>query len=355
MKVNKMKKDSAYKGTLPEGCRHCAQGSKLVLLITGKCGGVCWYCPLSEEKKDKDVTYADEKKVENFEEILEEANSIRATGTGITGGDPLLEEITFDFIKRLKNEFGEEHHIHLYTQTTDIDLIRRASESGLDEIRFHPPVEYWGDIQNTDYTSLLKEIKDEMHIDVGLEIPCIPGKKEETIELLNELGELVDFVNLNELEFSSTNTEELEERGYEHKSDVSSAVEGSQELAQSLLEEDFGTSLHYCSLAFKDGVQLTNRIKRRAETIGKKGDIITEEGTLVRGMIDTKDGESLAEKLREIYEVPEEFLWYVEDEDRIECSLGFLKEIEDDIEEDCYGIEVYPTSDHLEVERWPLD
>lgn len=355
MDVKEMEKDSAYKGTLPEGCRHCARGSKLVLLVTGRCEGSCWYCPLSEEKKDKDVTYADEKKIEGVEEILEEARSIRATGTGITGGDPLLKEETFDLVQMLKDEFGEEHHIHLYTQTTDFELIRRAYESGLDEIRFHPPVERWKDIQNTDYPMLLEKISEKMEIDSGLEIPCIPGKKEETLDLLEELGELVDFVNLNELEFSSTNTEELEKRGYRHKSDVSSAVEGSQELAQSLLEEDLDTSLHYCSLAFKDGVQLTNRIKRRAETVGKEGDIITEEGTLIRGMIETEDGERLAQELRDVYQIPEEHLWYVEEEDRIECDLRFLKEMSDDLEEDCYGIEIYPTSDRLEVERWPLD
>ncbi|MEF8873820.1 MAG: radical SAM protein [Candidatus Thermoplasmatota archaeon] len=357
MDITEMKKGSAYTGSLPEGCERCAEGGKLVLLVTGKCDAGCWYCPLSEKKMGKDVIYANERKVGNKEDILEEARSIDATGTGITGGGPLSEkpERTFEYIEMLKSEFGNDHHIHLYTRTTDIDAIRRAYESGLDEIRFHPPLKEWGRIEKTEYPAVLKRMKEEMDIYTGLEIPSVPGKKEDISHMLKEVEKLVDFVNLNELEFSSTNTEALKKRGYEHKSDVSSAVKGSQELALNLLEEDFGTSLHYCSLAFKDGVQLTNRIRRRAENTAKEGDIITEEGTLIRGMIETDEGESLAEELRRVYEIPEEYLWYEEEKDRIECSLALLQDVCGEVEEKCYGVEIYPTDDSLEVERWPLD
>ncbi len=352
-----MEKDSAYKKTLPEGCRHCAKGSKLVLFVTGKCNVDCWYCPLSEKKMGKDVVYADEKKVEKKEEILEEARSIDVSGTGITGGDPLSEraERTFEYIEMLKSEFGNDHHIHLYTQTSDLERIKRAYGSGLDEIRFHPHLKNWNRIEKTDFPALLKKIKEEMDIDTGIEIPCIPGKKEETLHLLNEVGKLVDFVNLNELEFSSTNTEALKSRGYEHKSDISSAVKGSQEMALELLEEDIETSAHYCSLAFKDGVQLTNRIKRRAKNTAKEEDVITDEGTIIRGMIETENGKKVAEELRNIFDVSEELMWYDGKKDRIECSLHLLNHIHESLDEKCYGIEIYPTSDSLEVERWPLD
>lgn len=355
MKKKEMQKGSVYNGELPEGCRHCAEGSKMVLLVTGECEGGCWYCPLSEKKKDKYVVYADEKKIESESEIIDEARAIGATGTGITGGDPLTTDKTVEFIKLLKREFGEDHHIHLYTQTTDLDQISKLEKAGLDEIRFHPPSESWGEIEKTRYPSLLQGLRDDSELSVGIEIPSIPGKKEETIHLLKELGDVVEFVNINELEFSSTNTEKLKERGYQHKSDVSSAVSGSEDLAIELIGMDFNIDLHYCSLAFKDGVQLTNRLKRRANNTARSSDVITEEGTLLRGIIESEDPENLLEELKEKYDIEEGIIWYDERNGRVVCALDILKEICPALEEECFGIEIYPTSDELEVERWPLD
>jgi len=352
--MKEMEKESVYKGKLPEGCKHCAKGSKMVLLVTGECEGRCWYCPLSEKKKDKPVVYADEKKVSYKEEILEEARAISASGTGITGGDPLLTEDTLEFIKLLKDEFGEEHHIHLYTQSIDLEHIIELEEAGLDEIRFHPPVERWEQIEETIFPSLLSDLEDETNLAVGIEIPSIPGKEEETVHLIEELASLLKFVNINELEFSSTNTEQLQNRGYEHKSDISSAVKGSEELALKLLDMDFDVDLHYCSLAFKDGVQLTNRIKRRAENVARESDVVTEEGTLIRGVIETEDSEKLCQELRDEYDIEEDMVWYDERDDCVVCSLAFLEEICPTIDGKCFGVEIYPTSDRLEVERWPL-
>ena len=39
-----------------------------------------------------------------------------ALGTGITGGEPLMKlDLMLHYIRLLKETFGEEHHIHLYT------------------------------------------------------------------------------------------------------------------------------------------------------------------------------------------------------------------------------------------------
>lgn len=348
-----MEKDSAYVGKLPEGCKYCREGSKLVLLITGLCPGSCWYCPLSEKKKDKDVLYANEKQCYTIEEVLEEAHTIDAEGTGITGGDPLVSDKTSDHIRALKAEFGENHHIHLYTYTTDIDKVKNLLDAGLDEIRFHPPMEIWGEIGEGRYAEFLRGLQD-LDIDVGIEIPSIPKRREETIHLLKTLGPWVDFINLNELEFSSTNWEEMVKRGYRQKSDISSAVKGSEELALELLEMDFGTSVHYCSASFKDGVQLTNRIKRRAENTARPGDIITEEGTLIKGVIIAENPDELIEKLKSVYDVPDEMIFYNEKKNRIEINMYILEEIYEELDAECYGVEEYPTADRLEVERWYL-
>ncbi len=355
MEFEELERGSFVKGELPEGCKHCARGSKMVLLVTGECEGECWYCPLSEKKKDKPVVYADEMKVSDQKEILEEAKAIDASGTGITGGDPLLTEKTLEFIKLLKEEFGEEHHIHLYTQSTDLERLIELEEAGLDEIRFHPPIEIWESIEETRYPSLLHDLREKTDLSIGIEIPSIPSKEEETVHLIEKLSPLVKFVNINELEFSSTNTEQLQDRDYEHKSDVSSAVEGSEELALKLLDMDFDVDLHYCSLAFKDGVQLTNRIKRRAENVARKSDVVTEEGTLIRGIIKTEDGERLCEEIREEYDIEDDSVWYDENNEEVVCSLAILEEIYPMIEGECFGVEIYPTSDRLEVERWPLE
>ncbi|HEC87847.1 MAG TPA: 4Fe-4S cluster-binding domain-containing protein, partial [Thermoplasmata archaeon] len=127
-----MPKNSFYTKKLAKGCQLCQKGAKLVLLITGLCMSKCFYCPLSEKKRGKDVIYANEMIVKNYEDVINEAELIEAEGTGITGGDPLIVvERVENIIKILKDHFGEDHHIHLYTSTLDYSKINRAEESGL--------------------------------------------------------------------------------------------------------------------------------------------------------------------------------------------------------------------------------
>ncbi|MFW6041353.1 MAG: radical SAM protein [Thermoplasmatota archaeon] len=353
MKLKKLEKNSAYVGKLPEGCKYCRRGSKMVLLVTGECEGSCWYCPLSEKKKGKDVIYANEKRVFTVDEIIEEAHNIDAEGTGITGGDPFKCEETDKYIQILKSEFGMDHHIHLYTQSTDLDKIRLFEEAGLDELRFHPLLKIWDSIEETEYPLIMDELK-ELDMNVGIEIPSIPGMENQTYHLINELKDSVDFVNLNELEFSSTNWKQMVDRGYKQKSDVSSAVEGSQKMALKIIKLGFGLPIHYCSSSFKDSVQLRNRIKRRATNIAKEGEWITEEGTLIKGIILVDDPRKVKDKLIERFDIPTNLIWYDDEKERIELSLAVLEEIYDKLDYECYGIEEYPTADRLEVERWPL-
>ena len=136
---------SVFQGTLPEGCQLCRQGAKMVLLITGLCRRRCFYCPLSSEKRGRDVVFADEMPVEEMPHIIEEAEAIDALGTGITGGDPLLVlSRTLRVIELLKRHFGDEHHIHLYTGTpASMEQVQSLAQAGLDELRFHPPPGMW--------------------------------------------------------------------------------------------------------------------------------------------------------------------------------------------------------------------
>ena len=75
---------------LAKGCVLCYQGAKMVLFVTGRCHRSCWYCPLSEERKGKDMVFANEHPIEIPAQAVEMAERMSALGTGVTGGEPLL-------------------------------------------------------------------------------------------------------------------------------------------------------------------------------------------------------------------------------------------------------------------------
>ena len=131
------------------------------------------------------------------------------------------------------------------------------------------------------------ELAKKFKWDVGVEIPVIPGKKKETIKLINYIKDKIDFLNLNELEISDTNVNKLVEKGFKPKDRFSYGVKGSEKLAKEILNYLKKTKLniHYCTTTTKDKAQLARRIKRRALNVALKTDFITKEGTLVRGVI----------------------------------------------------------------------
>ena len=269
----------------------------MVVLITGKCQQGCFYCPLSFKKKGKDRIFADEWELKNEKDIkvlTQEAKLIEAQGAGITGGDPLyVWQRTKKYIQILKKEFGKNFHIHLYTSgSKNTDKIKELISVGLDEIRFHPLPYYWDKMEKTKLNKVIKETC-KQRIDVAIEIPVIPEKQKQIISLIswaNKNG--VKWVNLNELEFSETNEIELKKRGYQEKSDISSAVKNSEKTAKKIIKKTQKNKLtigiHYCSCSFKDGVQLQNRIKRRAKNIAKEYEVITDEGTLLKAILTSK-------------------------------------------------------------------
>ncbi len=364
-------------GTPPKGCRYCDRGTKMVLYITGICSRRCFYCPLSEEKKDRDVIYANERMVRGSNwmgQVIEEAHRMDALGTGITGGDPMVvPERTEAIIRRLKEEFGTRHHIHLYTATIfEKDILARLKDAGLDEIRFHPPIALWTRAAHEgpgfkkdeidQYISLMSEAR-RLGLDVGFEVPAVPNVEGESYsrglyDLLSwAAGENIHFVNVNELEASHTNMEEFARNGYELVGD-SMAVEGSRELAWSAIDTarfdhpNTTTVFHFCSSPYKDSVQLRNRLKRTARICAKPYEVITEDGTLIRGVIVTDDPGTLMGRLHDQYDIPLELM--EAKEGRIWIAPWVLEDISGDLQEGRFISEVYPTWDGLEVERTPL-
>lgn len=263
---------------LAKGCVLCYQGAKMVLFVTGRCDRSCWYCPLSSERKGKDVVFANEKQVSSPEEILEMAESMSALGTGITGGEPLLrlDRVT-EYCRLLKDHFGKDHQIHLYTAKapTEEDLFKMKGL--VDEIRLHPPRECWDTILDSDYLRSAKRAK-EMGFDIGIEVPSLPG-----LELLIPALPYLDFLNINELEWGEFNADEMRERGYDLADGVHNAVDGARGWAKELEKHE---KVHWCASAFKDSVQLRERLKRIAENTARPFDEITPDGTIVYGVLE---------------------------------------------------------------------
>lgn len=344
---------SVCKGRLAVGCEHCVKGSKMVLFISGRCSTGCFYCPVSLEKKGKDVIFANEMRVSGRQDIIDEAESMDATGTGITGGDPLLSvERTVDAIEMLKEHFGKEHHIHLYTSTLDPEKVRMVRDAGLDEIRFHPPLKDWGSLDRT----ALKDISSMDGIDVGMEVPALPNYEEDLDALISYCSSLnMKFINLNELEFSESNWDMMKSQGYEILGELSSAVCGSRDLALRMIKKYPKAAIHFCSSSFKDGVQLRNRLIRRANHIAKDYDIVTEDGTILKGIVYSDDLEGAAEFFKREYEVPDELMYIDTRKNRLEIASWILEELAGELPFKCYITEEYPTADRMEVERMPLN
>lgn len=290
-------------GNLPKGCSYCVKGEKLVLFITGLCPRHCYFCPVSDEKYQKDVVFANELKVRKFNDILKEVKAMDAKGTGITGGDPLARlDRTVSYIKKLKEKFGKEFHIHLYTSLNLVskNALERLYSAGLDEIRFH---------LDLDSKKLWKklEIAKKFNWDIGVELPLIPTKEKELKEVIEYIYDKVDFLNLNELEVADNNHSNLKQFGFHVKNNMSYAIKGSLELGLRLIgyaaAKGYKIPIHVCTAKLKDAVQLSERIKKQGKIVKHYFDIIDDEGLLTRGALylpELKPGFSYRKKLKEV-------------------------------------------------------
>ncbi len=349
-----------------EGCIQCQMGSKLVLFITGNCHWQCDYCPLSETRRDVDWMFANERRCESFDEVIEEAKAMRATGAGITGGDPLMaKDRTLEGIKRLKSEFGQQFHLHMYTSIPfNKDFAKELSEAGLDEIRFH----LLG-LESERYRMTISACSEE-GILTGVEIPCEPDKRTELLALLEELRDLeVSFLNLNELEITVGNHDNMELRGFNLSTEITAGAAGSNDLALEMksrvsaaenglpdpidgkIRKPYGFHLKFCTAVYKDAGQLRRRFLRRGESVISPHEILTEDGTLMFGTIDsdeeTKD--IWMDELVELIGLPKRFILWDPGHSRIEIPLVVAEAIAEETDAPVSMVEVLPTHERIEV------
>ncbi len=351
--------NSPYVGRLPKGCRSCIKGAKLVLFITGRCTKGCYYCPISEERMNHDEIYANEQQIETIDQAITEARLISAEGMGITGGEPILElERTLQFIRAFKEAFGPKFHIHLYTGVEPISpiIVKQLFDAGLDELRLH---RYHAGQDLPELRKITKGLGK-----LGIEIPVIPGQFKQLTQFLLDLDKVgIDFVNLNELEFSPLNAKHLQERGFKLNPGSIAAVQDSETTAIALIEwaaKHTSLNVHFCPLALKDGIQLRNRFRRRAKHVAKPFEQISDEGLLVKGVLIPPAILSLskaAESLTRDYGISSKHLWINTERKQIETSVKIAIKLASKLKKQEYKIgivEEHPTEKRLQVTYTPL-
>ncbi len=349
-----------------EGCLQCQRGSKLVLFVTGRCHWKCDYCPLSENRREIDFMFANERPCTDFSEVIAEAKAMSATGTGITGGDPMMDfERTLEACRILKNEFGSGHHIHMYTSLA-INPVRAKLlvDSGLDEVRFHLL-----DLNLEKYTETIESCNNA-GLKVGIELPAEPDQSERLWGLLEELRSVpIEFLNLNELEITTGNHANMELRGFNLSSEITAGAAGSAELAMEMKKrvsaanaglkdpidgtkkKPYGFHLKFCTSSYKDAGQLRARFRRRGEATLRPYEILTDDDTLLFGVLYTTTEKFEDEILEISKELDIDTSWMHWDNlnSRIEMPLSVSEDIADIVDKPVAAVEVHPTHERLEV------
>jgi len=269
-------------GPLPRGCELCFAGLKATIFVTGLCDDRCFYCPVNRERLGRDVIYVNEERVSSLEEVVVEVERQGAQGASLTGGDPLLvPERTLEIIRRLKDHFGRDFHIHLYTsgRYATRALLKELCRAGLDEIRFHPTRE--------EFLQRIRVAAELSCMEVGAEIPIAPGLEEWAKRVILEVERSGGtFVNLDEMEFVEPNAEALMLRGYREDPRRPFTVKGSLEAAIKVLRwavKNSSITVHFCPASFKDSIQTRNRLRRTALKDRCWFEVPTGAGTLLWG------------------------------------------------------------------------
>lgn len=352
--LKKTKYESYNYGKFAKGCTLCVTGEKSVLFVTGLCSQNCYYCSLSDNKKNKDSIIINEWETKKEKDILTEINLCSSKGAGITGGDPLLFiDKTTKLIKLLKKKYGKKFHLHLYTplKLVNDERLKKLYLAGLDEIRFHPDVtnqKLWKNV----------ELARKYDWDIGVEIPSLPHKLNETKKLIDFLKGKINFLNINELELSDNNFQRFEGLGFKPKDKTSYAIKGSLENAKKAAEYAYKLrikNIHVCTATLKDKYQLRKRILNRSKNAKKPYDYITKEGMFIRGAIYLKEQNPKLIKswLNNTFDIPNNLLEYDSKKNRILTSIKVVEMLKQEIKNKDLKpaiVEEFPTQDCLPVE-----
>lgn len=300
-KQMKTKHDSYLSTKDPcKGCQFCLKGQKLVLFMGGKCSRKCWYCSLSEGRKDSPTMWANERPCNSTKDIIDEAIESNAKGAGITGGDPLVYlKKTLQAAKALKQKFGKKFHIHIYLPLILVDKTKLEQLAQyIDEVRFHPSF-IAEEISEERMQEEIEKIKLASSIfgkgNTGIEVPAVPEKKKEIISFIKKIQTYISFANLNEFELSDTNFDRIT-KNYTLNEDTYT-INKSIETGKEILKRCTSTKLkiHLCSAKTKNHHQYHNRLMRHnILPFGKR----TIEGTVIYFTILSGNLKETAKKLK---------------------------------------------------------
>jgi len=262
--------------SLSNGCKLCGEGLWSCLFINGRCNCNCFYCPASQDEQCKPTTNA--VTFDSPDEYVAYLKKFGYKGASISGGEPLLTpELTLSYISAIKEAFGDDIYVWMYTNGTlaTPEIIEKLKNAGLNEIRF--------DIGATDYDlSKLKLAVGHIPV-VTVEIPAVPKEYEIMKDITKELAELgVKHLNLHQLRLTPYNYEKMMERDYHYISNESVLVAESELTALKLMlytiEEGIDIPVNYCSFAYKNRYQGYASRKRCIEYMIKEDEILTENG-----------------------------------------------------------------------------
>ncbi len=82
-------------------------------------------------------------------------------------------------------------------------------------------------------------------------------------------------------------------------------------------------------------------------------DLVTDDGTILRGLLYADDPEAAMELMADRYDVPKELMRI--SDFGLEIASWVIEELASELPYKCYISERYPTADGLEVERVPLN
>ena len=179
----------------------------------------------------------------------------------------------------------------------------------------------------------------------------------------------ISFLNLNELEITVGNIDNMELRGFNLSTEITAGAAGSAELALALRDrtmaaergetdpldgrtrEPYGYHLKFCTAVYKDAGQLRRRFLRRGEATIAPHETLTEDATLMFGAIYSSEEDQAAwiDEITEQTNLPRRFMLWDAENGRIEIPLVVAETIAEDVDAAVAMIEVTPTFERMEV------
>ena len=132
---------------------------------------------------------------------------------------------------------------------------------------------------------------------------------------------------------------------------VQAAERGDPDPVDGTIREPYGFHLKFCTAVYKDSGQMRRRFLRRGEATIAPHEILTDDGTLVFGAVDSAEEsmEGWMDEITRVTGLPRRFLLWDDKSKRIEMPLSVAEAIAEEVSAPVSMVEVLPTHERLEV------